>query len=93
MAVVVPIFDPTNYKQVRARIRKLYWEGLTRINESHAWPRMEKRKIEITDVQHIINYGRVIDHSKPKHNWRYTLEGESLDTSRTIRVMSRSMAF
>lgn len=87
MAVVVPIFDPTNYKQVRARIRKLYHEGLTQITKSHAWPRMDQRKIEITDVQHILNFGRVVDHSKPGRNWRYTLEGTSLDTSRAIRVI------
>lgn len=70
MAAVVPIFDPTNYKQVRSRIKKLYRDGYVKITDSHAWPRMRERKIEITDVQHIINFGRVVDHSKPGQYWR-----------------------
>ena len=87
MAVVVPIFDPKNYKQVRARIRKLYREGLMQINESHAWPRIQNRKIEITDVQNVINFGKIVDHSKPGRNWRFILEGSSLDASKLIRVI------
>jgi hypothetical protein len=87
MAVVVPLFDPTNYKQVRARIRKLYEDGFVKITKTHAWPRMRERQIEITDVQHVINSGRIVDHCKPGVFWRYTIEGRALDADRQIRVI------
>ena len=78
MGVVVPLIDPENYKQVRQRILKLYHDDLVRITDSHAWPRMLERDIDITDVNEILRNGRIINHSKPGNCWRYVLEGYSL---------------
>ena len=75
MGVVVPLIDPENYKQVRQRILKLYHDDLVRITDSHAWPRMLERDIDITDVNEILHNfklysstGRLI---REKNNCQY----------------------
>jgi hypothetical protein len=82
---VVPIQDPTNYKRVRQRIRKLWDEGETEISH-HARLRMRERKLDITDVQQVIRYGVIVEHSKPKDLWRYAIDGKTVEGTR-LRVV------
>jgi hypothetical protein len=80
MAQVVPLSDPGDYKRARQRIRKLWDEGKTEFT-THARENMKKRAIDTPDVWNVIQYGRIIDHSRssPTANWRYTLSGNAVD--------------
>lgn len=60
------------------RIKKLWREGLTEFG-SHAQERMAARGFDSNDIQHLILYGRIIDHKKPALNWRYVIAGETVD--------------
>ncbi len=70
--------DPTNYKWAHQRIKKLWSEGNTEIRP-HAQLRMGQRDIDILDIQNVIRYGRIIEHSKPAQLWRYTILGKAVD--------------
>lgn len=74
--------DPTNYKSALQRIKKLWSEGRTEIRH-HAQLRMGQRAIEINDIQNVIRYGRIVEHSKPIELWRYTILGKAVDGART----------
>lgn len=89
MADGVPIFDPTNYRQVKARILKLLTDGLVIIPESHAQSRMKERRVSDTDVLYVIRTGRIVEHSKPSKSWRYSIEGYDLSGTprRNIRCV------
>jgi energy-coupling factor transporter ATP-binding protein EcfA2 len=78
MGKMVPLQDPENYRRALQRIKRLWEEGKVLIL-SHAKGRMRKRGIDILDIQHVIRYGSVIEHSKPRNLWRYTLKGTSVD--------------
>ena len=78
MAQVLPMFNPADYKRAQLRIKKLWAEGLTTILP-HAQQRMKERSVEITDIQNVIRYGRVVGHSKPMALWRYTIKGKAID--------------
>jgi Domain of unknown function (DUF4258) len=78
MADVLPISNPGNYKLAHQRIRKLWNEGKTEIG-IHAQRRMKERDIDMNDIQNVIRYGRIIEHSKPMTYWRYTLLGKAVD--------------
>lgn len=82
MAGTVSSFDPTNYRQVKARILKLLSEGLVIIPDSHAQPRMQQRKVDNVDVLYVIRTGRIVAHSKPGKHWRYVIEGLELSAPR-----------
>ncbi len=81
MGDIVSLDDPTNYKFVAARIRSFLRKGFVDIRP-HALKRMQERGFESTDIQHVILYGRVIDHSLPDvkgHYWRYVVQGTTPD--------------
>jgi len=78
MADVLPMWNPGNYRLVRQRIRKLWNEGRTEFT-IHAQQNMRKRAIDTPDIQNVIHYGRIIEHSKPMAHWRYTLLGNAVD--------------
>jgi hypothetical protein len=82
MAQILPMSDPGNYRRVHERIKKLWAEGKTEIGH-HAQERMKERKIDITDVQNVIRYGRIAGHSKPMTLWRYTIVGKAVDGENT----------
>ena len=73
--------DPTNYKWAHQRIKKLWSEGKTEIR-THAQLRMSQREIDIFDIQNVIRYGRIVEHSKPIELWRYTILGKAVDGAR-----------
>lgn len=78
MGNVVPLHQPDNYKWVHRRIKHLWDEGNV-VPLPHAQQRMEERGFDINDVQHIIRYGSIVDHSMPLDLWRYELSGAALD--------------
>ena len=78
MAQILSMLDPDDYKRAHQRIKKLWAESKTEITY-HAQKRMKERNIDITDVQNVIRYGKVIEHSKPMTLWRYTISGASVD--------------
>lgn len=79
MGEIIPLPEgPLHQKRAMERIKALWKEG-TVIWTHHAESVMRMRKLEITDVQHIIRYGRVTEHSRGRHHWRYTVEGTSVD--------------
>jgi transcription elongation GreA/GreB family factor len=82
---VTPMWDPTNYKRVRQRIRRLWDSGETAISH-HARVRMKERRLDITDVQEVIRYGEIVDHSKPGDHWRYVIDGKTVEHTR-LRVV------
>jgi hypothetical protein len=83
---VIPMWDPTNYRRVRQRIRKLWDEGDTKIL-NHARVRMKERRLDITDVQQVIRYGEIVDHSKPGDHWRYVIDGKTVEGLRLRLVV------
>jgi hypothetical protein len=70
--------DPTNYKWAQQRIKKLWSDGKTEIRP-HARLRMSQREIDILDIQNVIRYGRIVEHSRPQHLWRYAILGKAVD--------------
>ncbi len=40
---------------------------------------MSQRQIDILDIQNVIRYGRIVEHSKPANLWRYTILGKAVD--------------
>ena len=42
---------------------------------SHARQRLTQRKLSRRDIRHCLKYGRVVEHSKPSHLWRYKVQG------------------
>ncbi len=79
MAKIIPLRDPTNYRRVLQRIKELWKEGEVEI-KPHAKDRMRERDIYTTDMENVIRYGRVMQHSRPKTLWRYVVEGPSVDS-------------
>jgi len=60
------------------RCRTLWKEGkFTWVR--HAEERLSALGWDITDVENMIRYGRVIEHSKPGDFWRYKLEGPNAE--------------
>ena len=75
---VIPMPGPGDYRRIQQRIKKLWTEGNTEITY-HAQQRMKERRFDITDIQNVIRYGRIVEHSKPGTFWRYTLSGKAVD--------------
>lgn len=78
MGQVIPLEDPLNYRAALQRIKRLWNEGYVEILP-HAQKRMRQRHLDTNDIQYIIRYGRIVEHSQPKDLWRYTIEGTSVD--------------
>ena len=74
-------FDPSNYRQAHQRIKTLWRDGLVEIL-GHAQARMAKRNYDRNDIQNVVRYGRIVEHTKPMTLWRYTLMGTAVDGAR-----------
>lgn len=86
MGELIHLHDPNNYSLVMARIKRLWKEGYVQIIY-HARRREKERELDDLDVNHIINYGKVVEHSCPVKLWRYTIEGLSVDGARACCVV------
>ena len=78
MGEVVSFQRPENYGLVIQRIRQLRISGSTSfatraINEINRWG------LDIADINYVIQYGRIMSHSKPGQYWKYKIQGQSVD--------------
>jgi len=78
MADTSSIVEPSDYKAVILRVRRLWNEGTT-VFTTHAQDAMEERGVHELDIQHVIRFGKITGHSKPGEFWRYRMEGETVD--------------
>ena len=60
------------------RIRTLWNEGRVVI-VPHAGRRLKERGLDVLDLEHIIRFGRVTEHSRPATRWRYRVDGRAVD--------------
>ena len=81
-----PIYDPLNYKRVMWRIKKIWEEGSVKFVH-HANEQMKKRGLDVSDVENISRYGRIVEHSQPAELWRYKIEGLSLDHGKAACIV------
>jgi len=78
-AEVKPLPDrPLSSPRAMERIRLLWRENFVVILP-HAQRRMLERKIDMLDIEHMIQNGSVVEHSKPGQYWRYVVKGRSVD--------------
>lgn len=85
--VAVPFDSPRDYGRALTRIRQLWKQGAV-LYTGHAVRRMRRRQIDATDIQHIIRYGRITGHNKPKEDWLYTVEGTTVDQERAACLVA-----
>jgi len=78
MGVIVPLHDPQDKPRVLRRIQKLWKEGSVEIVQ-HAQERMAERGLDVHDIRHIIESGRITEISRPHVLWRYKIAGKSID--------------
>jgi hypothetical protein len=64
-----------------ARIKELWRKGEITWSP-HAEERLAARKLDITDVENIIRFGHVSESSKPGQEWRYKVEGPTVEQQR-----------
>ena len=69
---------PLPERRLKAVIKDLWDTGHVQFLP-HAKKRMSQRQFNLDDVKHVLSSGRLIEWSKPEENWRYKLEGHSLD--------------
>jgi len=88
MSRVIPIFgsDPTNYRRAIHRIRHLWERGAIRPT-AHALAQMEVRGLDMLDIEHIIRWGKVTEHSLSSDNWRYRIDGTTVEEERAACVV------
>lgn len=73
---------PLSHGQAKTHIRQLWETGYVTWT-THAQNRMKQRHLSMSDIEYIVRYGYVTEHSHPGRYWRYkfvgkTVEGESL---------------
>lgn len=77
MGAVVPFENPADYARVHRRIKRLWEEGIFEIHD-HAQKAMQKRKLDVLDVQNIILCGSIISHDRQGEQWRYRIQGAAV---------------
>ena len=74
--------DDTEYKRVIVEIRQLWNSGAVEFT-IHAQEMMEERVVDANDIQHVIRFGKIVDHVRPEQSphsvWRYTIRGKCVD--------------
>lgn len=77
---------PLSNEAAAKRIRTLWREGrVTWL--PHAEDRLAQRGFTMLDVEHLVRYGRVVEHSRPGNLWRYKIKG------RTVEEKTASVVF
>lgn len=79
------LYEPSDYVWAKRRIKRLWDEG-NFILLPHARKRMVERELDILDIQNVIRYGNIVEHSKPDNLWRYKVAGKAL-TGRIASVL------
>jgi hypothetical protein len=60
---------PLSDRRAKDRIYTLWKTGFVEI-WPHAQDRMRERKIDTTDIEHVLRYGHVVENNKPGLHWR-----------------------
>ena len=77
MGDVVPLDNPSDYARVHRRIKRLWDEG-TVVVLPHAQAALLKRRMDLTDVQHVVRHGSIVSHDRQKEQWRYRIQGSTV---------------
>jgi hypothetical protein len=75
---IVPLFEPQNRSRVLKRIKKLWEQGNFEMTD-HAQARMLERGLDVHDIHHIIEHGRISEIGRPHFLWRYTVVGKTVE--------------
>jgi hypothetical protein len=87
MGDLIPISDrPLHGRSAADRIKALWKDGSV-VWTHHAEHQMKARKIDMTDIQHIIRYGRVVSHERGRQRWRYRVEGRCVDGKPAVCIV------
>lgn len=78
MGATLPFRDPSNYGQVLRTIRRLWDEGTVEYHV-HAIRAMQQSGLTAQDVEHVIQNGSIIEHNKPRDDWRWKIQGGCVD--------------
>lgn len=88
MAEIIQLTDPTNYRRVAERIKKLFAEDFVKYS-NHTMIRFAQRTLDAADVKKVIREGRIVSHEPSAEHpgcWLYRIDGNSID-NRSIRVI------
>src|SRR5262245_25221740 len=75
---VVPLDAPLPHAIATKRVRRLLAEGCCSWNDPHLRRRLDERKLDTLDVEHLLRTGCVVDHRLSGRWWRYQVEGRLL---------------
>lgn len=68
---------PLSARRAIERIRRLERDvGI--VLTGHARQRLAQRKLSRRDIRHCLEYGRVVEHSRPSRLWRYKVQGSTM---------------
>lgn len=85
MGKLVSLGEPFSYPKAIERIRKLWRQGDVAWTK-HAKVRLEERHLDANDVRWVIQSGHVVEHSRPARDWRYVVEGRTVE-GKTIQCV------
>ena len=84
---MIPTQNPADYEWALKRIKQLWNEG-TVVILAHAQEHMALRQLDISAIQHIIKYGKIIEHTLSSHQvWRYKITGTAVDGQKAVCVL------
>jgi len=73
--------DPTDFRRVKATIKRL-WNDDQREYTLDAVDEMQKERIDEADIQHVIRFGKIVSHDLVDDVWRYRFHGRAVDGAR-----------
>src|SRR5215470_14284719 len=78
MAVVVPFGDPSDYGRILRTIRRIWAEGTVEYGP-HAIKAMGPSGLTALDIESVLLNGSIIEHNRPRENWRWKVQGACVD--------------
>lgn len=78
MGEVIALSDPMNERRVLERIKGLWKQGDFELR-GHAIVEMRKDAVDTPDLENIIRYGVITEITQPRNQWRYRIEGKTVD--------------
>ena len=70
--------DPYDKVRVLQWIKKCLLEGEVQI-PFHAQEKMRDRRLDMSDVQHVLRYGMITEITPSGERWSYRIEGKTVD--------------
>ena len=93
MGKIAQMNDPYDKTRVLQRIKKLLLEGEVQIL-SHAQEKMRIRRLDMSDVQHVLRYGMITEITSAGERWRHRIDGKTVDGKRAgcvVEINGRMM--